>query len=175
MFAELNEEAKASDLSGLRKFSRTLIGYLAGTETGKVNAGLIVDRLAQAELESRQGKRKTISEQAVADAFNALMQRTGAPGLKANLTDIEKSRLAFAEQMPAVIPPDKSRCCTPGEAIWIAVMLLQNLGAHYPPGSLPHVGNYVPPASASLQNFLARHSTRENTDLLIAFEKDLSI
>jgi len=177
---KLNKEAEASDPAGIHEYSQDLIQKLVGVRAGRpAYADELTNRLARAEMMARHGKRKLISEEAIANAFNDLMQRTAAPSsFKADVAEVEKSRLAFENELPAMISESRNgKYCYPGEAIWVVVMLIENVGAHFPPllNSVPQVSGYVPPVRLHIEQYFSSHSPNEVAHVLDRLAKNLGI
>lgn len=176
---KLNQEAQASDSAGVHEYSQHLIVILLREDAGAAYEDSLTDRLAKAELMARSGKRKLISEETIARAFNDLMKNIGAPeSLRGDDRAVEKARSAFAEEMPAVVSEKKNGTkCYPGEAIWVLTMLIENVGANPPhakqPG--PYVSGYVPPARQSLTRFFTSSTHGEVMRMLGDLANDLGI
>jgi len=164
----LNKEAEAIDPAGIHAYSNDLIQMLAGVRGGGVvYADSLTDRLARAELEARQGKRKLISEADIAKAFNNLMSEIGAPdSLKADIAEVEKERDAFKKELPAMISQEKNGSyCNPGEAVYVLELMIENVGRPLTPtpDSAPNTftTGINPPVRVRLELFSARHSQSE--------------
>lgn len=180
----LNKEAEATDSAGIHVYSKHLVSLLAisaagppGT-TATTHLSSFSDRLARAEESARKGKRKLILEEAIANAFNDLMQQTGAPSsLKADVGEVEKSRRAFETELPAIISESKNgKYCYPGESMWILGMLIENIGADFTPlNHEPQVSGYVPPALQHLQQYFSSHPTNEDARVMNSLAKSLGI
>lgn len=106
MIETLNKEAEASDPAGIRAYSEHLalllpIGGSGSTgAAGSTYLSSFSDRLAKAEESARQGKRKLISEEAIAGAFNDLMRQTAAPSsFRADVADV----VLVSEKTPSPI------------------------------------------------------------------------
>jgi hypothetical protein len=171
----LNKEAEASDPEGIRKYSQhltqLLVGQLlVGERASTAYTASLSDRLAKSEELARQGKRKLISDEVIAEAFNDLMQQTAAPSsFKADVADVEKSRRGFERELPAVISEGKNgKYCYPGEAMWVMSMLIENIGSHPPspvhPG--PQVSGYRPPVRLYLVRYFSSRSPDEAIHVL---------
>lgn len=175
----LNKEALASDPAGIRGYSEHLVRLLPIGAAGPACVSSFSDRLAKAEESSRQGKRKLISEEAIAEAFNDLMRQTAATSsFKADVAEVEKSRLGFENELPTIITASKNgRYCSPGEAVWVLGMLIENVGAHPPPAlhSGFQVSGYVPPVRQHLMQFFYSHSLKDAVNVLDRLAKKLGI
>jgi hypothetical protein len=175
----LNKEALASDPAGIRGYSEHLVRLLPIGAAGPACVNSFSGRLAKAEESARQGKRKLISEEVIAEAFNDLMRQTAAPSsFKADVAEVEKARRGFEDELPTIITESKNgRYCSPGEAIWVLGMLIENVGGHPPlvPHSGSQVSGYMPPVRQHLMQFFYVHSLNESADVLDKFAKKLGI
>jgi hypothetical protein len=172
MVGDLNKEAAASDREGMHKYSEDLIHLLIGTAAGPEYEASVIDRLARAELKTRQGKRKLISEADIAQAFNQLMKETGAPDtFTADVASVESARSESEKRLTALITSKKNgNYCNPGETIYVLTIMIERVARPPDPpiqGNLPQVrpGPYVP-VKQHLMIFFARHSDPENKTVL---------
>jgi hypothetical protein len=168
MMDTLNIEAKASDPTGIHAYSKDLIQMLAGVRGGGVvYADSLTDRLARAELEARQGKRKLISEADIAKAFNELMREIGASNsFVADIDTVHSNRIVFESALPAMISQKKNGSyCNPGEAVYVLELMIENVGRPLTPtpDSAPNTfaAGINPPVHVRLELFSARHSQSE--------------
>lgn len=163
----LNQEASSTDAEGLHAYSKDLIEGLVGNSAGPAYAESVTDRLTQAELMARHGKRKLISETDILEAFNGLMKETGASdSLRADLDAVRKNRQAFAREAPELISSQSNGSyCNPGEAIWVIEMLIANIGRAPEPtpqsGARMVIGQDNAPVHAHLETYLVKHSRTE--------------
>jgi hypothetical protein len=186
MMDTLNREAAATDSAAIRVYSKHLVSFLPRNLSGPDGAAANIylnsfsDRLANAEKSARQGKRKLISEEAIAEAFNDLMRQTGAPpSLKADLESVKLARKGWEKKLPAIISREKNGTyCNPGEAIWVLSILIGNIGAHYPlplhPGE-PQVLGDRPPVDLHLLQYFSSHSPNEDAHVIDKLAKSLGI
>ncbi len=182
MMEALNKRAEAADVAGIHAYAEELMQMLPSVrDAGSTYADSLTDRLARAELQARNGKRKLISEAEIAEAFNGLMRRTKAPAsLKADLVAVESARSGWEKQLPAMISNQKNGTnCYPGEAVWVLETLIENVGR--PPGSIVHSTTSVfvsvpqSPARRHLEQFSASHSQSEVSEMLSHLLSDLTI
>jgi hypothetical protein len=180
MMGILNKEAEASDPPGIHAYSQNLVQMLVGNRAGQAYAASLTDRLAHAEITARQGKRKLISEDAIARAFNELMRQTGAPvSLKADLVSVKQAREGWEKQLPALISRERNGIyCYPGESVFILEILIENVGR--PPTPLSSsgpsvVGSAMPPARAHLLRSYGSHSRTHVIRLFNDLAKTLEI
>jgi hypothetical protein len=173
MMEKLNKEAEATDPAGIHAYCKHLIGLFPAVRGGgAAYADALTDRLARAELMARLGKRKLISEIEVAEAFNDLMRRTGAPApMKADLAAVESARSGWEKQLPALISREKNGIyCYPGESFFILEILIENVGRPRTPtpDNAPkmHVDTGYAPVQLHLDMFSERHSISENKTVL---------
>jgi hypothetical protein len=181
MMDTLNKEAEASDPVGIHAYCKHLIQMLPGIRGGgDAYADSLTDRLARAEMMTRHGKRKLITEIEIVKAFNDLMRQTGAPSsLKADLDSVESERRGWKKQLPAMISREKNGTnCYPGESVYILETLIENIGM--PPTPLSSSGPSVfgpgmPPARVHLLQYYASHSRTDFIHLLNDIAKTLEI
>jgi hypothetical protein len=165
----LNKEAEAGDPDGIRSYSAHLMELIIAQKAGVNLINSLSGRLAIAEAEARDGKRKLISEIGVAQAFNELMAMVGAaPNLRASATDVKRLRIAFEPAAPALISRTRNNeSCYPGEALFLVELLMDNTGLEVPPlreaAQSPHSeyrGFAQPEARANLTRFVSGKSRR---------------
>ncbi len=175
----LNNEATATDSIGIRGYSEHLIKLLPLGAVKPTYVNSFSDRLSKAEELARQGKRPLISEETIAEAFDDLMQQTAAPSsFQTNIAEVEKSRRAFAKELPAIISENRNgKYCYPDEAIWVMEMLIENVESH-PPQPLhsgPEVSGYTPPVRNHLMQYFYSHSPKEVAHVLDKLAEKLGI
>lgn len=154
--AALNKDAEATDPAGIHHYAEDLAHYLLPDKAGDRYINAFADRLAKAEQEARDGKRKLIPDTAVLEAFYKVT-RTANPSSMADLTALRRFRTDpwLARQYPALITADRNGTnCYPGEAVFLLASLLltnaleSNIAPSAPPavpsssssGSTPYFG-----------------------------------
>jgi hypothetical protein len=170
----LNKEANASDPAGIHAYSGHLIQLLVPDRAGKAYIDSLSDRLARAELMSRNGKQKLVPETEVAQAFNDLMRQIAAPpSLKTSGSEVRLIRNAFEKIAPTLISREKNEVyCNPSEAVFLVWVLIPNNGKSSAEavGTYPltrvevHVSN-GPNAASSLSAYLTTHPQSDDVKL----------
>jgi hypothetical protein len=183
----LNKEAKASDAAGIHRYSERLVGLLVPARAGQKYIRSLSDRLATAEQLARAGKANLVPEAKVAQAYNDLMRRIGAPAsLYSEEAVVHRMRhdwfVADSNLDSVSAHPND---CNPGEAVYLLVALFWNNGGpHKDPPSTPALGGGTtssaatgwvsgqpvtdPQAGFVVSSYSAVHSRRANEAL---FEK----
>jgi hypothetical protein len=127
-----NREAEASDAAGIGEYSHDLASLIVPEQAGPDYINSFADRLAKAEQEAREGKRKLISEADVVRAFNEMMKRSGAsPSVTANAGALRRFRAhgAAIGAFPALLSADRNGTnCNPGEAVYLIWLLRRDNG-----------------------------------------------
>lgn len=126
----LNEEAKASDTAGIHRYSEQLIGLLVPKRAGQKYIRTFTDRLATGEELARAGKGNLVPEAKVAQTYNDLMRRIGAPAsLYSDEAVVHRMRhfwLVADSSLDSVSAHPND--CNPGEAVYLLVSLFWNNG-----------------------------------------------
>lgn len=173
----LNKEAAASDPAGIRAYSQHLIELLVPDTAGNDYLKAFSDRLAQSELNAREGRGKLIPEESVVRAFNELMDAIRAPKSfrtnKDTLHRFRASSLAITSA-PAVISFDRNGDnCNPSEAVFLLFLLLNNngglsdlllTGARHPApeNSWTSAANEISPAKQTAARMLSLYSAENS-------------
>lgn len=125
--AVLNKDAEATDPAGIHFYAEDLAHYLLPDEAGEKYINSFADRLATAEQEAREGKRKLIPDTAVLEAYYKVFKKahrsptTDLAALRRFRTDPRLDR-----QYPALLTADRNGTnCYPGEAVFLLASLLQ--------------------------------------------------
>jgi hypothetical protein len=128
----LNQEAEASDLAGIHKYSKDLIQLITPEGVSKGHAKLLTDRLAAAELAARQRTGKMVHEADIVRAFNDLMLEVTAPdSLRTDEDTVRRMRVGqlAVSPVPALITVNRNEgMCNPGEAVYLLYLLILNNG-----------------------------------------------
>ncbi len=138
--AMLNKDAEASDPAGIHYFAEDLAHFLLPERTGDRYINRFAERLAKAEQEAREGKRKPIPDTQVAEAFNEVVQKAHLPVMPASLSDLRSLRNdpRIAKEYPALLTADRNGTnCTPGEAVYLLAVLLEKDAYPVPPPPPP--------------------------------------
>jgi hypothetical protein len=164
----LNEEAGADDQAGIRRYSVDLLRMIIPKKAGHDFINLLSDRLVTAEVEARANKRDLSSEDEVAQAFNEMMSKIGAPNLHVSGADVARLRIAFRPAAPSLI---SRKGCYPGESLFLVELLLDNTGNQVAPFEKPsewpprvHRGFAQPQARTSVDRFVSMSSKRTVRD-----------
>ena len=153
LYCLFDQEAAASDPSGIHKYSRDVIDSILPNQwtygqspSGRMEtfmleflgddyAATLADRLAKAEQAARAGHGKLIAESDIARAFNDLMKELGAPpSLRTDEASIRKFRehAAAIKAFPALFSADRNGTnCNPGEAVFLLSLLISDNGILY--------------------------------------------
>jgi len=139
LFCLFNQEAAASDPTGIHKYSEDLVGAIvpnpAGEDSARQLTNRLADRLASAEQAARAGSGKLVPEAAVVKAFNDLMQEVGAPlSMRASEASVHgfREHAASIKAFPALFSAGRNGAkCNPGEAVFLLSLLLSDNGALY--------------------------------------------
>lgn len=131
-----NHEAMASDPAGILAYSKDLIELMLPdgfpTDKNQSQIDALANRLAQTEESARNGKGGLVSEQNVVRAFNALMQRVGAPSsLRTDEASMQRFRnyAASIHAFPALFTAARNGTnCNPGEAVFLLYLLVTENG-----------------------------------------------
>jgi hypothetical protein len=129
-----NLEAEASDPDGIHEYSYDLARLIVPDQAGADYINSFADRLAKAEQEAREGKRKLVSEADVVRAFNEMMRGSGIrPPVTADADADALRRFrahgAAIEAFPALLSADRNGAnCNPGEAVYLIWLLERNKG-----------------------------------------------
>jgi hypothetical protein len=140
----LNKDAKAAvDPAGIRYYAEDLAHLLLPSNAGDKYIGSFADRLAKAEQEAREGKRKLIPDTKVVEAYNEMARKENPTAKMANLDALRLYRTDSypARTWTAVITAGRNGTnCYPGEAIFLLTVLLPADGDLTPPSvpSLPY-------------------------------------
>jgi hypothetical protein len=137
----LNKDAQASDPAGIHYYAEDLAHLLLPDNAGGKYIDSFADRLAKAEREAREGKRKLIPDTQVVEAYNELARKENPRAKMANLGALRLYRTDSypARTWTAVITANRNGTnCYPGEAIFLLTVLL------------PADGDLTPSASPSL-------------------------
>lgn len=147
----LNRESKANDSAGIHLYSEHLIESIVPDRAGQRYISSLSDRLARAEELARAGNGNLVPEAKVAQAYNDLMRRIGAP---ASLYSDEKvvHRIRHfglvTDPSPALFSAHQNGTnCNPGEAVFLLLSLFWNNGGPRedpPPGPAPQAGKKPP-------------------------------
>jgi hypothetical protein len=164
----LNEEAGTSDQAGIRRYSADLLQMILPKKAGRDLISSLSERLARAEEEARGGKRELISETDVAQAFNEMMSKIGAPNLRVSAVDVARLRIALGPAAPSLISRKRNKeDCNPGESLFLVELLLDNTGLEVPPlqktagsSQYVHQGFAQPEARARFDRFVSMTSKR---------------
>jgi hypothetical protein len=135
-FCQFNQEAAASDSSGIRKYDEDLIGLIvpnpADDDLARQSRNRLADRLAKAEQTAHQAGGKLVPEAAVVKAFNGLMQEIGAPpSMRASEPSVHAFRehAASIRAFPTLFTADRNGAnCDPGEAFFLLYLLVSENG-----------------------------------------------
>jgi hypothetical protein len=130
--SQFNQEAAASDPDGIHKYSYDLARSIVPVAAGADYINSFANRLAKAEQQAREGKRKLVSEADVVRAFNEMMRRSGtSPPVTADADGLRRFRAhgAAIGAFPALLSADRNgRNCNPGEAVYLILLLERNKG-----------------------------------------------
>jgi hypothetical protein len=137
----LNEDAEASDPAGIHFYAEDLAHFLLPEEAGDKYIDSFADRLAKAEQDAREGKRKLIPDTQVVAAYNQMARSENPRAKTANLSALRLYRTASypARTWTAVITASRNGTnCYPGEAIFLLTVLLPADGDLTPSPSQPN-------------------------------------
>ena len=126
----LVEAAEAADTKeGNQKYTKLLTENFVPSETGDTYISAFSNRLSEADLMARQGKREWISESVVAQAFNDLMKQTGG-SFRTDTNIVHQLRISVLEVSPALstVRSHDSECL-PSEAIMLMLQLVSRNGS----------------------------------------------
>jgi hypothetical protein len=149
--AALNKDAEATYPNGIHFYAEDLAHYLMPDKAGEEYINSFADRLATAEQEARDGKRKLIPDAVVLKAFYKVMKRANPPTM-ADLAALRRFRTdpRLDRQYPALFTADRNGThCYPGEAVFLLATMLQgdewrmNIAPSVPPPA---------PSSSSLES-----------------------
>jgi len=124
----IEKKEASSTPAGLEDYAQHLVDLLTGDKPGKASAHRLSQRLAEAELAARDGRRGYVSESAIADAFNNLMRAVrGRDGAEIETTAQQVHWMRewndrFSPMLSSVEAHASE--CLPGEAVFTLVMLL---------------------------------------------------
>ena len=189
----LNDESKASDGAGIHRYSEDLVRLLVPSRAGQKYIRSLADRLARAEELARAGKGSLVPESEVAQAYNDLMKKVGAPAsLLTDETAVRNLRLFRFDSPNGLITTARNgTSCSPGEAMYLLLALFWNNGgprvplamapgAAQPSGAKPErwVGVAAlsasdPSASKSLHSYSAAHRPRDTAALFNGVAKTM--
>jgi len=130
----LNDEAEATDPTGIHKYSEHLIKLIVPNQAGNANAYIdsLSDRLAKAEQMAREGKGHLVPEADVVRSYNDLMKKIGAPSsFYADEAEMRAFRAhsVAVPVLPALLSADRNGTnCNPGEAVYLFSSLLYHNG-----------------------------------------------
>jgi hypothetical protein len=135
LFCLFNQEAAASNPTGIHKYSEDLIGLIVPPEAGKADIEPLADRLARTEQMARAGNGKLVAEADVVRAFNELMAKIGAPSsLRTDDASMRRFRehAVLIKAFPALLSADRNGTnCNPGEAVFLLYLLVSDNGVLY--------------------------------------------
>lgn len=123
----LNKDAQASDPEGIHYYAEDLAHMLLPEKAGDEYINSFASRLAKAEQEAREGKRKLIPDTQVVATYNEIARKENPRAKMANLNALRLYRTDShdAKALTAVITADRNGTnCYPGEAIFLLTLLL---------------------------------------------------
>jgi len=151
----LNIDAQAAvDFAGIRYYAEDLAHLLLPSKAGDAYINSFADRLAKAEQETREGKRKLIPDTQVVEAYNELTRKESFRAKMANLGALRLYRRDSypAKTWKAVITAGRNGTnCYPGEAIFLLTVLLPADGDLTPPPASSHPYPINAPATGPFQ------------------------
>ena len=161
----------ADTTEGNKDYAKHLTENFVPSQTGDAYISAFSNRLSEADLSARQGKRKWIPESAVAQAFNDLMKQTGG-SFRTDTNIVHQLRTSVLEVSPA-LSTVKSHIseCLPSEAIMLMMQLLSRNGSSKdpcPPTPGPtgvlvqHACDEGVPTSVVISQYMNSHSRFEN-------------
>ena len=123
-------EAEAADTKeDNQKYAKLLTENFVTSRTGDAYISAFSNRLSQADLSARQGKRNWIPESAVVQAFNDLMKQTGGP-FRTDTNTVHQLRISVLEVSPALSTVKSHNSeCLPSEAIMLMMQLVPRNGS----------------------------------------------
>lgn len=127
-----NQEAAVTDPDSLQKYSADLMDLLVPISVKGMDVSAEATHLAQAEQMARAGQGRLVPELSVVQAFNALIDRIGAPGnFRASEDTVHEFRAyaAATKAFPAVFSASRNGAnCTPAEAVFLLYLLIEGDG-----------------------------------------------
>jgi len=119
----------ADTTEGNKDYAKHLTENFVPSQTGDAYISAFSNRLSEADLSARQGKRKWIPESAVAQAFNDLMKQTGGT-FRTDTNIVHQLRTSVLEVSPALSTVKSHNSeCLPSEAILLMMQLVSRNGS----------------------------------------------
>jgi hypothetical protein len=129
----LNKAAEANDLEGIRTYSKQVALLFVADYTDRAYVRLFADRLNEAEVMARHGELALVSEEQIANSFNDIMKRVGAPGsLRTNPETVHRYRNAILQGGNAtrlISVKSNGHNSNPAEAVFLLYLLIFNNAA----------------------------------------------
>lgn len=174
-------KAKVADTEkGALAYAADLTSFVVSDRPGKSYVKKFARRLASADLAARHGNQGWVSESAVAQAFNELMEQVAASPaqlIKTDVSVVHRLRFSLYNTSPdlSTVTSHEDKCL-PSEAVFVIALLMWNNGAVSAlSGSVPpptSKGGYVavrfsggPDARLLLSRYLAASSHRQMVNL----------